>query len=196
VSAPDDDVTGDPETDLGPLSPLVGVWVGEEGNDVAPSPTGTVAETAYRERMVVEAIGRIDNHEQVLHGVSFHRTAWRLPLEEQFLEEMGYWLWESATGRVMVALVSPRGLSLLAGGSAEAGATKLDVTAELGSPIYGISSNPFLDGELRTVRYELCVDLSTAGLMSYRSIAYLELDGQEDIFRHTNENALTRVHRP
>jgi len=187
----DDELEG-----LGPLAQMVGVWVGDSGEDVAPSPERAPAKTAFRERIVVASIGRVDNHEQVLYGVKYTKTAWRMPLDQQFHEETGYWLWDANRGQVMQCFVVPRGISVLAGGAATPTATKFELVAELGSPTFGIASNPFLDREFKTVRYEYEVDFEEDGVMSYRSNIFIQVVGRDDIFRHSDVNTVRRVHVP
>lgn len=181
---------------LGPLAQMIGVWVGDGGEDVAPSPEREAAHTGYRDRIVVQPIGRVDNHEQVLHGVKYTKTAWRMPLDEPFHEEMGYMLWDPARSQVMQCFVVPRGISVLAGGAATPTSTGFELLAELGSPTFGISSNPFLDTEFKTVRYEVEVEFPEAGVMNYRSIVFIQMKGQDDLFRHSDVNTLHRVHIP
>ena len=132
----------------------------------------------------------------MLHGLEFQKTAWRLPLDVEFHAETGYWLWDADRKQVMQAFLVPRGISVLAGGSATADATKLELSAERGSSVFGICSNPFLDEVFRTVRYELEVELLEGDMMSYRAITFIEVKGQQDVFRHTDENTLKRVHVP
>ncbi|RLB54469.1 MAG: FABP family protein [Deltaproteobacteria bacterium] len=187
---------GDELEGLGPLAQMVGIWVGDSGEDVAPSPEREVGETGYRERIVVTSIGRVDNHEQVLHGVRYAKTAWRMPLDEEFHEETGYWLWDASREQVMQCFVVPRGISVLAGGAATPNATKFEILAELGSPTFGIASNPFLDREFKTVRYEYEVEFEEDGVMRYRSNVFIQVNGQDDVFRHSDVNTLRRVHVP
>ena len=55
---------------LGPLGPLVGIWEGEKGVDVAPSRQGPV-ETPFRERVTFEPLGPVVNGPQVLYGLRY-----------------------------------------------------------------------------------------------------------------------------
>jgi len=65
--------------------------------------------------------------------------------------------------------------------------------ADVGSQTFGICSNPFLDREFRTVRYELSVDLPELGRLYYREDTQLQLAGRDEIFHHTDENTLSRT---
>jgi len=59
---------------LGPLAPLVGVWEGDEGIDIAPTPEGP-AESRYREHLVLEPFGPVKNREQHLYALRYSTTA-------------------------------------------------------------------------------------------------------------------------
>ena len=182
---------------LGPLAALVGTWEGERGTDVAPSDAdgpqdrGT-ATSKYRERLELEPIGRVDNHAQVLWGLRYRTTAWRLGADDSFHEEVGYWLHEPATGMILRTFLVPRGVSVIAGGYADSGAKSFDLEANAGSATFGICSNPFLDKEFRTVRYRLHVQVHDDGGWSYRESTQMQL-ADDRIFDHTDENRLRRV---
>jgi len=178
---------------LGPLGPLAGVWQGDRGMDVAPSPDRGVEQNAYRERLVLEPIGRVENHEQVLYGLRYATTAWRIGEADAFHEEVGYWLWDADRRQAMRTFLVPRGVSVLAGGSVEPDAASFVLRAELGSPTYGICANPFLDAEFKVVRYEVAIRVEAPDRFSYEEDTQLRLAGHEDVFHHTDRNTLTRV---
>lgn len=179
--------------ELGPLAPLAGVWEGDQGKDVAPSDSRGVETTPFRERMVFDPIGLVQNHEQNLYGLRYATTAWRLGEADPFHEEVGYWLWDGGAGQVMRCFIVPRGVSVLAGGDAAADARRMVMSAELGSPTFGIASNPFLDGHFRTVRYDLTVTLSDDGALHYEEDTQLQIPDQSEIFHHTDSNTLQKV---
>lgn len=75
---------------LGPLAPFAGVWEGMKGVDLAPDDDRvSVERNEYREHIVLEPIGAVDNHEQRLYGLRYAKTAWRLDADEPFHEEVG-----------------------------------------------------------------------------------------------------------
>ena len=178
---------------LGPLGALLGTWEGKKGADIAPSDTRGVANSAYRETMVFEDIGRVDNHEQILYGMRYRTTAWRVDADNAFHEEVGYWLWDAANKQVMRCFMPPRGMTIMAGGTCEADATTFEMAAHAGSESYGICSNLFLLEQFKTVRYELKITVHGADSFSYESDTQLKLKGQDDIFHHTDANTLPRV---
>ncbi len=182
---------------LGPLAALVGVWEGDKGADRAPSDADGpddrgVAHSNYRERIVFEPTGRVDNHAQVLYGLRYRTTAWRIGSEDSFHEEVGYWLWDAGAGQVMRCFIVPRGISVIAGGSASADSDTFSLEANVGDATFGICSNPFLDKEFRTVRYTLTVTTHDDGTWSYDEDTQMQLANGE-IFHHTDANRLARV---
>lgn len=178
---------------LGPLSALAGIWEGDQGLDEAPSSSRGRMETAYRERIVFEPMGPVTNHEQQLFGLRYSTTAYPVGQEDPFHEELGYWLWDAAEGQVMRCFLVPRGVTILAGGDAGPEDRSFSLAAEVGSEIYGISSNRFLDREFKTVRYELTVTLEDKDRFRYEEDTQLLLKDRSDVFHHRDSNVLQRI---
>lgn len=178
---------------LGPLAALAGVWEGTKGEDIAPSDDRGTEENKFRERMTFDPFGPVRNHEQVLYGLWYATTAWRIGEDGPFHEELGYWLWDPADKQVLRCFMVPRGVTILAGGTAEPTATSFSLAADLGSPTYGICSNKFLDREFKTERYELTVTLLDRDRMRYEEDTQLRMPGRKDLFHHRDSNTLTRV---
>ena len=180
-------------TRLGPLAGLAGTWEGDKGVDRAPDPARAELATPYRERMVFEPMGPVDNHEQSLYGLRYATTAFRIGEQDAFHEELGYWLWDADAKHVMRCFLVPRGVTVLAGGEAEPDARSFSIGAQLGSATWGICSNPFLDREFRTERYDLHVTLGDDASLHYREDTQLRLPGRDALFHHTDENTLART---
>ncbi len=178
--------------ELGPLAGLVGTWEGDKGHDLAPGDDRGTETNLYRERMTFTPIGRVDNHEQTLYGLRYATTAYRIGVADSFHEEVGYWLWDATRKLVMRCFLVPRGVSVIAGGTAEANATTFTLKAELGSPTFGICSNPFLDEEFRTVAYEVTVTVE-GDTLTYAEDTVLKMKGKDAPFHHTDRNTLRRV---
>ncbi len=180
--------------ELGPLAVLEGVWEGDKGADVAPDDDRTQVErNAFRERMIFEPTGLVENHEQSLYGLRYSKVAWRLGADEPFHEEVGYWLWDPNARQVMLTFNIPRGITVLAGGNAEPDAKSFRLEAEVGSEVFGICSGPFLDEEFKTVRYHIDVMIHDDGSFTYDEDTVLSIKGQEELFHHTDRNTLRRV---
>lgn len=189
----EDDATQTILSNLGPLAALAGTWEGDEGLDIAPSPELASMETRYRERSVFEPMGPVENHAQQLWGLRYSTTAWPAGEEEPFHEELGYWLWDPRAEQVLRCFLVPRGVTILAGGTAGANDRGFSLAADVGSETYGISSNRFLDAEFKTVRYELEVAVESDGVYRYAEDTQLRIKGQPEIFHHRDSNRLRRV---
>src|SRR4249920_860664 len=131
----------------GPLAGLIGDWEGNEGLDVSfHNVEGEVGETPYRETVSMKPFGPVDNGTQHLYGLDYRMAAWRTNIIEEnpFHTEVGYWLYDAATGEIMRCFVVPRGSMILAGGTAAASATSFSLEATVGDEMYGILSNKYL----------------------------------------------------
>jgi hypothetical protein len=179
---------------LGPLAALAGIWEGDKGDDIAPDDDRVSKENnLFRERITLEPIGEVNNHEQSLYGLRYSTMAWRLGADEAFHEEVGYWLWDAANKQVIKSFIVPRGNTVMAGGTAEADAKSFEMVAELGSETYGICSNQWLANEFKTVRFELRIDLHDDDTWSYEEDTVIQIKGQDELFHHRDKNTLKRV---
>jgi hypothetical protein len=187
-----EDVDPDTLANLGPLARLAGVWEGAKGVDINPKAEGP-ERRAYFERIVMEPIDPQANGPQLLRGLRYHV---HINTEEEditFHDQVGYWLWEPATGLVMQSLTIPRGQSLLAGGAAKEDGSGLTVSATRGDTAYGIVSTPFLEHAFRTDAYTLDVTFNADGSWSYVSDTMLTVRGRDEPFRHRDRNTLFKV---
>jgi hypothetical protein len=94
----------------------------------------------------------------------------------------------------MQTLAIPRGQVALAGGIVAADATEFTLTARRGDPVYGISSNPFLDQAFRTLEWSITVTVHSPDSWSYEQTTVLDVHGTP--FAHTDRNTLHRVGPP
>ena len=93
----------------------------------------------------------------------------------------------------MRCFLVPRGVTILAGGRAAASDRRFTMHADVGSETFGIASNPFLDAEFKTVRYELELVIEADGRFRYAEDIQLRMKGRPEIFHHRDSNSLTRV---
>src|SRR5439155_12292709 len=119
--------------------------------------------------------------------------AWRQSEDNPFHLQLGYWMWDPASKQVMHSFMIPRGVTVLAGGPAEANSTILEVSATVGSPTFGICSNPFLDREFKTVRYEAKITIHNAQSFSYQEDTQMQMKGREGLFHHFDMNRLEKT---
>jgi len=118
---------------------------------VAPSDDRGTELNKFCERITFEPIGQVRNHEQVLYGLRYATVARPIGETNPFHEEVGYWLWDPAERQILRCFLVPRGVALIAGGTAEPTDTIFSLVAEAGSTTYGICSNRFLEKEFKTV---------------------------------------------
>jgi hypothetical protein len=184
----------DPETlaNLGPLRRLAGIWEGRRGRDVNPKADGP-EHRDYLERIEMQPIDPQANGPQLFYGLRYHVHI-NTPEEDiTFHDQVGYWLWEPATGLILQTLAIPRGQIAIAAGHAAPDAKRLLVKAERGQTEYGICSTTFLDLAFRTDSYQLQVDFHEDGAWSYISDTMLVVKGQDAPFQHRDQNRLTRI---
>jgi len=187
-----DDADPDVRANLGPLTPLAGTWEGDQGFDVAPGRDGA-AQSRFRERMVFEPMGPVQNGPQTIYGLRYSTTAWRLGEADAFHEEEGYWLWDPKAGQVMRSFIVPRGVTVNAGGTAGPDDKTFYLSAEAGSEVYGVTSNPFLERAKRTICFELTVTIHDDGRFGYEEDTQISIEGRDGIFHHTDRNTLSRI---
>ncbi len=188
---------GEPDTlaNLGPLAPLAGVWRGERGADEHPVASGLEGDS-FVEHIELQPIDRQTNGPQLFYGLRYHTHITKPGETETFHDQVGYWLWEPASGTVTLTLGIPRGQVLLAGGTAAPDATEFAVEAAVGSEVYGILSNPFLDEAFRTLSYRMDVRVHPDGSWSYEELGVLAIPGRDEPFHHVDRNILTRLAPP
>ncbi len=176
---------------LGPLAALAGTWEGDKGVDISRIHSKET-QTKFRERAVFEPLGPVNNGPQVLYGLRYSTTAWRLGEDEAFHEEVGYWLWDNDRKQVLRCFMVPRGVLINAGGDAEADSKSFHLSAKVGSETYGILSNKFLDETYKTMKYVLDVTVHDDGTFSYEEDTQLWIPVNEAIFHHTDSNTLQK----
>jgi hypothetical protein len=97
------DIYTEPEPDvdtlanLGPLAPMAGIWTGAQGLDVNPKADGPERQV-FIEHMVLQPIDAQTNGPQLFYGLRYHTRIVKPDDVETFHDQVGYWLWEPATG--------------------------------------------------------------------------------------------------
>ena len=180
---------------LGPLAPMAGIWVGQRGLDVSPKPEGPEKQ-AYIERYELQPIDAQANGPQLFYGLRYHTQIFKPDDAETFHDQVGYWLWEPATGALLLTLSIPRGQTAMAVGRADAGARTFRLEAVRGSVTNGIVSNPFLEYAFKTLSYAITVTINADGTWSYEQTTTLSIPGQREPFQHTDRNTLRKIGEP
>jgi len=179
----------------GPLDALIGDWESDAGGlDSAFSHSkGEVLATPYREKLTFKPFGPVDNGNQHLYGLDYKTAMWRDNEENPFHTEVGYWLWDGATGEIMRGFVVPRGITVLAGGTTAADATTFSLSAKLGHPQYAIGENTYLAAHASTLSYDVTITVNADGGWSYDETTMLKMDEFPEPFAHTDHNTLRKV---
>jgi hypothetical protein len=177
---------------LGPLRAMAGVWEGTRGLDVKPKAEGPKKQ-AYVERISLQPIDPVTNGPQLLYGLRYHTHITKPDQVKTYHEQVGYWLWEPATGTVVHTLTIPRGQTAMAAGTAAPDATRFTLQSTQGHEHWGICSTPFLENNFRTVGFTITVQVHEDGSWGYEEDTVLLIRGQDQPFHHTDRNLLRRV---
>ncbi|MGH7022315.1 MAG: FABP family protein [Caulobacteraceae bacterium] len=187
----------DPHTlaNLGPLAPLAGAWEGSKSLDVNPFGDGERRQP-YVERLDLQPTDPQSNGPQFFYGLRYHAHITKPREVETYHDQVGYWLWEPATGLILHSLTIPRGQIVLAKGRAAPDAKSFEVFAERGSTENGICSNEFLERAFRTDSFRMKVTVNDDGTWSYFEDSVLTIPGRAAPFHHTDRNTLSRIAPP
>jgi hypothetical protein len=186
----------DPDTlaNLGPLTRLAGVWQSSNGRDTNPKADGP-EHRDYIERITFDPIDPQANGPQLFYGLRYHTHITTAEEDITFHDQVGYWLWEPATGLVLQTLALPRGQIAIAAGNAKPSDDNLVLAAERGQTEYGICSTSFLEHAFRTDRYTIALTFDPDGSFSYVLDTTLFVRGQGS-FMHRDQNRLIKIAGP
>ena len=190
-----EDVDPDTLANLGPLRRLAGIWEGRKGADVNPKADGP-EHREYTERIELQPIDPQANGPQLFYGLRYRTRILATDEDATFHDQVGYWLWEPATGLVLQTLAIPRGQVAIASGNAARDAMQLILTATRGQTEYGICSTSFLEYAFRTDSYRIEVNFSADGSWSYILDTMLMVRGRPEPFQHRDQNTLVKVAEP
>jgi hypothetical protein len=180
---------------LGPLRALAGVWEGTRGLDVKPKAEGPKKQ-AFVERIELQPIDPQTNGPQLLYGLRYHTHITKPDQVKTYHDQVGYWLWEPATGCVIHTLSIPRGQTAMAAGTTSADATRFTLEATQGHAFWGICSAPFLEENFKTVKFTITVSVNPDGTWGYEEDTVLMIRGQDQPFHHTDRNLLKKLAEP
>jgi hypothetical protein len=177
---------------LGPFTGMAGIWEGERGLDVKPKADGPKKQT-FVERIELQPIDPQTNGPQLFYGLRYHTHITKPDQVKTYHDQVGYWLWEPATGNIIHTLTIPRGMITMAKGKTTPTARQFELHAKEGDPNAGISSNPFLDYAFKTVEYRIEVKIHEDGTWSYEQDTILKIKDQEALFHHVDNNTLHKI---
>jgi len=180
---------------LGPLTGMAGIWEGTRSMDVNPKAAGPVRQE-FVERIELQPIDPQANGPQLFYGLRYHTHIVKPGEIETYHDQVGYWLWEPATGNLIQTLTIPRGQTAMAFGKAAKDATQFELIAKRGTETNGICSNPFLEHAFKTIEYRIQVTINSDSTWAYEEDTVLLVRGQAEPFHHTDRNILTKVAEP
>ena len=173
----------DPHTleHFGPLRGMAGTWEGPKGLDRHPTVGGTEADS-YVEHYELVPIDPQTNGPQLFYGLRYHTHIVKPGDVETFHDQVGYWLWEQAVGIGDVHPGDPAGPGAPGLGPGRPDDTVFEISAQLGAPLYGILSNPFLDENFRTTDFHMAVRTGPGDTWSYEQETSLVIPGVDRQF--------------
>lgn len=186
------DVDPDTLANLGPLRRLAGRWRARKGVDVNPKADGP-EQRVFIENIDFQAIDPQANGPQLLYGLRYHIHITTEEEDITFHDQVGYWLWEPATGMVLQTVAIPRGQVALASGRAAPDADEIVVSSKRGETENGICSTAFLNEAFRTESYSITISFHADGSWSYITDTELIVAGRDTPFAHQDRNTLGRV---
>lgn len=184
----------DPDTlaNLGPLARLAGRWEAHKGVDINPK-ADAPERRVFIERASFDAIDPQTNGPQLFYGLRYHTHITTKEEDITFHDQIGYWLWEPATGLILQTLAIPRGQVALAAGHAQPGDDRLSLRATRGQTQDGICSTAFLEYGFRTDSYQIDICFDGDDAWSYDVRTTLVVHGRPAPFDHHDKNTLRRV---
>lgn len=190
-----EDYSLDTLASLGPLRRLAGTWQSDKGVDINPKADGP-ERRVFSETIRMDPIDPQSNGPQLLYGLRYHIHINTPDEDITFHDQMGYWLWEPATGLIMQTLAIPRGQVALAHGHADADARRIVVEARRGQTDFGICSTTFLEQAFRTDSYRIEITFNDDGSWSYTEDTVMAVRGQDEPFIHRDSNRLVKIGEP
>ena len=189
------DLDVDTLANLGPLRALAGVWEGVKGMDTKPVVEGGENQV-FVERIELQPIDPQTNGPQTLYGLRYHTHIVKPGEVETYHDQIGYWLWEPATGTIVQTLAIPRAQIAMAVGQAAVDATAFELVATRGQTTFGICSSPFIEHAFRTDSYTIRVSVKPDGTWSYVEDTVMMIKGRDAPFHHIDRNTLTKIAEP
>ena len=180
---------------LGPLRAMAGIFEGSRSLDINPKAAGPERQE-FIERIELQPIDPQANGPQLFYGLRYHTRIVKPGEIETYHDQVGYWLWEPATGNLIQTVAIPRGQTALAMGRAAADATSFELVATHGEATNGICSDPFLEEAFKTLEYRIRVTINPDGTWAYDEDTILMVRGQSEPFHHTDRSVLTKIGEP
>lgn len=181
---------------LGPLTRMAGIWQATRTLDIPPKPAAAPEPQQFIEHTELQPIDPQTNGPQLLYGLRYHTHIVKPGEVETYHDQVGYWLWEPATGNLIQTLTIPRGQIVMAFGQADKDDSSFELVATRGATTNGICSNPFLENAFETIEYRIKVETRLDGTRAYDEGTTLLVRGRSEPFHHTDRAVLTKISEP
>jgi hypothetical protein len=178
---------------MNPLIKILGTWKGNQGIDLAPKPVED-ENNPYYETLSIEPLdSTIENAEaQELLAVIYRQVVREKATDKISHSEVGYWLWDKETNKVMNSFTIPRGVCVLAAGdfTTQNNELTLSVNADINDSNGSIAQSEFMvsKANIRSFKREFKV---VENALSYSQETVVDIYGK--VFHHTDTNLLTKV---
>ena len=128
--------------------------------------------------------------------VRYHQVVQRKSNDEVFHDQVGYWLWDPAGDCIVETFAIPRGVAVVAGGTASAPASldeaiTLSVAAQAGAQDCGIVQAPFMFKQAKTTGFTHSITVE-GDRLDYSQTTFLDIYDRKS-YEHTDENTLRRA---
>lgn len=182
------------QVNYGPLKGLIGIFKGDKGIDIAPDKEDGKEENLFFETITFSEAGEVVNaDEQHLAALHYHQVVTRKKDNAVIHNQTGYWMWDEERKLLLHSIAIPRGLCLLASGTAhidQEGQVQLKAVSNLKDSDYTIVQSRFLKEKARTVAFDIKLSLN-GDTLHYFETTLVDIYG--GIFEHTDTNTLQRV---
>ena len=185
-------IDADTLANLGPLRGMAGIWQGTKGLDVKPKAEGPKKQV-FVEHIELQPLDPQTNGPQLLYGLRYHTHIVKPGEVGAYHDQVGYWLWEPATGTVIHTLTIPRAQVVMAVGKTTADAKEFELVATCDDANFGIRATPFLDYAFKTTEFRIKITLNPDGTWTYDEDTVLQIKGKSELFHHTDRNTLTKI---
>lgn len=180
--------------DYGPMAALLGVWEGDKGVDRAPEPGGE-ERNPYYETLTFVAAGDVTNCEdQLLAVVRYHQVISRKSNDKVFHDQVGFWMWDSASNTIMETFTIPRGVAVVASGTLAAPVSleeELVFHVACDAQGSGIAQSDYMFKNGRTTAFTHTITVR-GDQMRYSESTVLDIYEKRG-YDHRDLNTLTRV---
>ncbi len=183
------------QTDYGPLQGLIGTFQGDKGIDIAPDKKEGKEENLFFETLTFSEAGEVVNaEEERVAALHYHQIVTRKKDNAIIHNQTGYWMWNKEKKLLMHSIAIPRGLCLLASGTAhvdEDGEVLLKAVSDIKDANFTIVQSAFLKQKAKTIAFDIKMRLKEKEL-HYFETTLVDIYG--GIFEHTDTNTLKKVH--